>query len=77
MLNGVVLIPKRLLSKPNPQHRGPCNPELGLAKLQLMTHSQMPVASVPNTTLPMKIPYTQKCKRPKTTKKKKNLPSVC
>ena len=30
----------------------------------------MPVASVPDTTLPMEIWYTQKLKRPKATKKK-------
>ena len=38
--------------------------------MYVTSSSQMPVASVPDTTLPMEIWYTQKLKRPKATKKK-------
>ena len=31
MFSGLSLTPKRLSSRPNPHHLGPCNPELGLA----------------------------------------------
>ena len=31
LFSGVGLTPKRLLSRPNPHHWGPCNPDLGLA----------------------------------------------
>ena len=57
-LVGLGPTPKRLLSKPNPHHRGPCHPELGLALYALgfkatKTKSKKPFASILDTTLPM------------------------
>ena len=59
MFSGVGLTLKRLSSRPNPHH-------WGLSRKQWW-HSQMPVAIVPDTTLPMEILHKQKWKRLKAT----------